>query len=139
LKSAVLWRLISHLSLNHLSLIGERDGARALKELLTLYGFAGGDAAKTKVAGILNVTARRSIDRVNADGVEGFCRGSEVLIEFDQERFADNGLFLFAAVLERFLGLYCSINSFTRLTATTHKREGVWFQWPPRAGEKPLL
>jgi type VI secretion system protein ImpG len=32
-----MWRLISHLSLNHLSLTGEAEGADALREILTLY------------------------------------------------------------------------------------------------------
>jgi type VI secretion system protein ImpG len=42
-------------------------------------------------------------------------------------------------VLERFLGLYCSINSFTQTVATTNRRDGVLHRWPPRAGEKTLL
>ncbi|HAA52041.1 MAG TPA: hypothetical protein DCE43_20145, partial [Planctomycetaceae bacterium] len=37
------------------------------------------------------------------------------------------------------LGLYCSINSFSKLVATTNKREGVLKAWPPRAGDKELL
>jgi type VI secretion system protein ImpG len=40
-------------------------------------------------------------------------------------------------VLERFLGLYSAINSFSRLTART--RKGVLKQWQPRAGEQILL
>ena len=35
--------------------------------------------------------------------------------------FSGGGLFLFATVLERFLSLYCSVNSFTRLIARTPK------------------
>jgi type VI secretion system protein ImpG len=47
-------------------------------------------------------------------------------------------VFLFASVLERFLALYSSINSFTRLVAST-KGRGELRRWPPRAGEKVLL
>jgi type VI secretion system protein ImpG len=37
-------------------------------------------------------------------------------------------------VLERFLGLYCSINSFTRLTITSVQREKPLASWKPRSG-----
>jgi type VI secretion system protein ImpG len=42
-------------------------------------------------------------------------------------------------VIERFLGLYCTINSFSKLIATTNKREGELRRWAPRAGETVLL
>ena len=45
----------------------------------------------------------------------------------------------FAAVLERFLGLYTSLNSFTKFIATTNKREEPLAKWPPRAGEQILI
>ncbi len=32
------------------------------------------------------------------------------MIEFDEEKYAGTGVYLFASVLERFLGLYCSVN-----------------------------
>jgi type VI secretion system protein ImpG len=41
--------------------------------------------------------------------------------------------------LEKFLGLYASLNSFTQLVATTQQREEPLRQWPPRAGEQILL
>jgi type VI secretion system protein ImpG len=44
-----------------------------------------------------------------------------------------------AAVLDRFLGLYCSINAFTRLTATVKGRPGILRKWPARAGDRTLL
>jgi type VI secretion system protein ImpG len=40
-------------------------------------------------------------------------------------------------VLERFLGLYAAINSFSQLTART--RQGELKRWPPRAAEEALL
>ena len=49
------------------------------------------------------------------------------------------GLFLFASVLERFLALYCSMNSFSKMTATIEGRKGELRRWPPRMGEKVLL
>jgi type VI secretion system protein ImpG len=66
------------------------------------------------------------------------CRGLDVTIDFDEQR-ASGGVFLLAAVLEHFVGLYASINAFTRLTATVKGRSGALRTWPPRAGDLTLL
>jgi len=49
------------------------------------------------------------------------------------------GVYLFASVLEHFLGLYASINSFSQLLARTRQRKEPLRQWPPRAGQAILL
>jgi len=139
LKHGSLWRLISHLSLNHLSLADSEEGADALREILKLYDFADSAETRAMIDGVLSVRARRVVGRSAGEPRGGFCRGLEVTILFDEERFAGSGVFLFAGVLERFLGLYCSVNSFSRLIATTNKREGELRRWPPRAGETVLL
>jgi type VI secretion system protein ImpG len=68
-----------------------------------------------------------------------FCQGVRVGIEFDEEQFVGSGVFLLASVLERFLGLYSSLNSFSQLSVTTKQRKEVLKQWAPRAGEQILL
>jgi type VI secretion system protein ImpG len=67
------------------------------------------------------------------------CRGTEVTIQLNEKRFSGSGLFLFAGVLDRFLPLYCSINSFSRLVVTLEGRKGEPRKWPPRMGERVLL
>ena len=57
----------------------------------------------------------------------------------DEEQLTGSGAYLFAAVLERFLGLYASVNSFSILAARTQQRKDVMRVWPPRAGWKTLL
>ena len=49
------------------------------------------------------------------------------------------GVFLFGTVLERFLGLYASMNSFSILAAKSSQRKRLVYEWPARAGWKPLL
>jgi type VI secretion system protein ImpG len=140
LKRGDLWRLISHLSLNHLSLAENEDGGHALREILKLYDVTDSSQTQAMLAGIQRVESRRVVGR--AGGVAGgFCRGVEVRIHFDEEKFTGSGCYLFAAVLERFLGLYCSINSFTQLVATSQQRDpqGEPWRWPPRAGERVVL
>jgi type VI secretion system protein ImpG len=139
LKHGAAWRLISHLSLNHLSLADHEEGADALREILKLYDFADSAETRAMIDGILSVQSRRVVGRVVGDIRGGFCRGIEVILHFDEDRFAGSGLFLFACVLERFLGLYASVNSFSKLIATTNKREGELRRWPPRAAETVLL
>jgi type VI secretion system protein ImpG len=133
------WRLISHLSLNHLSLVDAEQGADALREILNLYNLTDSSETRATIDGLLSVSSRRVVGRVGGDVAAGFCRGLEVRLHFDEEKFSGSGVFLFAAVLDRFLGLYTSINSFTKTVVTTNKRDKVLCQWPPRAGEKVLL
>jgi type VI secretion system protein ImpG len=68
-----------------------------------------------------------------------FCRGLDIEATFDEQRFVSSGLYLLAAVLERFVALYGSINSFTRLTVKLHGRPGILRRWSPRAGDQELL
>ena len=63
----------------------------------------------------------------------------EVTIEFDETKYVGSGVFLFASVLEQFLGLYASLNSFTQLIATTQQREAPLKRWPPRARTNPAV
>ena len=42
-------------------------------------------------------------------------------------------------LLDRFLGLYASLNSFCLLVATSEQRREPLAEWPPRAGWKALL
>jgi type VI secretion system protein ImpG len=139
LQRGALWRLISHLSLNHLSLADYEEGADALREILKLHDFADSAETRSMIDGILSVRCRRVVGRAGGEVRGGVCRGVEVAVHFDEERFSGSGVFLFAAVLEHFLGLYCNVNSFTKLIATTNKREGELRRWSPRAGESVLL
>lgn len=133
------WRLVSHLLLNHLSLSDLEQGPEALREILRLYDFRDEAETRARIESILSVRCRRGAARAPGPDMGVLCRGIDVEIEFDAQRFSDQGLYLFAAVLERFLALYGSINSFTRLTATIRGRSGVFKQWPARAGETVLL
>ncbi len=140
LRRGVQWRLISHLSLNFLSLV-EREGAsspEALQEILKLYDFSDSSATRQQIAGITRVAAKRVLRPVGSSHA-GFVRGVEVTVEFDEQQFIGSGVFLFASVLERFLGLYASVNSFAQTVATSRQREGVLKRWPARAGEQIVL
>ncbi|MBV9504961.1 MAG: type VI secretion system baseplate subunit TssF [Acidobacteriia bacterium] len=137
LRRALQWRLISHLALNHLSIAD--SGCEALQEILKLYDFSDDQTIQRQIAGILAVSSRPHLARMVSEHGVVFAQGLKVDLEFDEDAFVGIGVFLFAAVLERFLGLYTAINSFTQLTARTNQRRGVLNQWPPRSGEQILL
>lgn len=138
-QQAALWRLVSHLSLGHSSLIGGQQGAAAIREMLALYDFRESAETRSTLDGILSVQSRRITARIPGDRGGAFGRGLEVTMEFDAARYSENGLFLFASVLERFLALYCTVNSFTVLNARINGREESLRRWSPRAGEQVLL
>jgi type VI secretion system protein ImpG len=128
------WRLISHLSLNHLSLI--EGGVSALRELLGLYRTDASGSVSRQIAGLVGIRSSRKMARVESDQGLVFCQGTAVDAELDEEMFAGAGPYLLACILERFLGLYCGINSFTQLRVSTRQRKGVVWQWAPRTGEQ---
>ena len=134
-RQGLQWRLISHLSLNHLSIV--EKGREALQEILRLYDFSDDPAVRKQIAGISGVSSRSCVSRVTSATGVTFCRGTDVTLEFDEEQYVGAGVFLLACVLRSFLGLYSAVNSFSRLTARTKK--GVLKQWPPLAGEQILL
>jgi len=69
----------------------------------------------------------------------GFVRGFETTLTFDEEQFVGSGMFLFACVVERFLGLYSSVNSFNQMVMRSEQREEIIKRFPPRAGEQELI
>ena len=68
-----------------------------------------------------------------------FARGTRVEIDLDEEQFVGTGAYTFSAMLDVFLGLYTSINSFSQLVVRTRQRKRILKQWPPRSGQKILL
>jgi type VI secretion system protein ImpG len=138
LERGLLWRLISHLSLNHLSLVDDGK-AEALREILKLYDFVDSPDTRNQIDGILSIKSQREVGSVRSPKGVVFCCGTQVTLQFDEDRFTVSGLFLFASVLERFLALYSTVNSFSKLVATVKGREKELRRWPARMGEKLLV
>jgi len=139
LQESTRWRLISHLNLNHLSLTDSENGAEILREILTLYNFDDSPSTRSIIEGIVSIDSKQVMSRVKDHGISALCRGVEIELVLDEDRFEGQGMFLFASVLERFFALYAPMNSFTKLVLKTKRRELPVKKWPPRAGEKILL
>lgn len=138
LGGQTLWRLVSHLSLNQLSLDGEA-GLAALREILRLYAVFDDATVTGQVAGLSGLSSGPVVRRIGGEAWRGFCRGTEIRLELDEERFVGSHPFLLASVLNRFFGLYAAVNSFTQLVLTSRQRNGIWKTWPPLAGDRPVL
>lgn len=137
LGKPLLWRMISSLSLNHLSL---SDGTPdALQELMRLHNVSNALSAERQIDGLVGVRSEPAFARVASPHGVAFARGRRIDLEFDEEQFPGGGMFLFASVLERFLALYATMNSFTQVAVKSRQRRKDVVAWPARAGWRSLV
>ena len=136
-KHGLQWRLISHLSLNHLSMV--QQGKDALQEMLALYNPTQSQNAARQIQGIVSIDSRPSTARVAGKHFSGFVRGIDITLTLDEQAFVGAGMVLFASVLERFFALYCGPNSFTRLSLRSRQQEQEIAKWPARTGEALVI
>jgi len=134
------WRLISHLTLNYLSIADsdKRQGAAALRELLALYGDLTDDGIRKQIDGVISIQTTPITRRAPISGPIAFARGLEVAVALDESAFAGAGIFLLGAVLELFFAKYASINSFTETVVKSTER-GEIMRWPARIGRRQTL
>jgi type VI secretion system protein ImpG len=130
------WRLISHLSLNHLSLSG--TGVDAIKEILTLYDITRSIQNNRQVTGIVSIEQRPAMARIGGNPFPAFVRGMEIRIKVDESHYAGIGLFMFAQILDHFFGLYVHTNSFTQLIIVSNQSGQELIKCPTRNGESIL-
>jgi type VI secretion system protein ImpG len=136
-ERANLWRLLSQLSLNYLSLVSE--GTDAFKEILRVYNFSKSTHIDRQIEGITEIHSRPSFGRVVSENGVSFARGTKIEIQFDEDQFVGGGAYTFSSILEHFLAHYVSMNSFSQLAAKTMQRKGYLREWPPRAGNRVLI
>jgi type VI secretion system protein ImpG len=134
------WRLISHLSLNYLSLIdsSSEDGAAGLREILKLYSDSQDRQTVKQIDGLCSAACRPITRRVDTPGPITFARGLEIALNFDELAFEGTGVFVLGAVLDQFFARYVSLNSFTETLIRTQQR-GEIMRWPIQMGKRPIL
>ena len=136
LGSETLWRLVSLLTLNHQSLVSGTTGTDQLREMLMLFA---SDSMRDheQIRGIRALEACSITARIGQDAWRGYCRGTEVVVEYDEEAFVGGSPLLMSAVLARFFAMYTSVNSFVRLAV--RRGDEVWKQWEPMSGRQQVL
>jgi type VI secretion system protein ImpG len=134
------WNIISHLSLNYLSLV-EADpsqGARMLRELLALYTDPKDSAAARQIEGVMHVGYAPVVRRIPIPGPMSFARGLEITLTLDDAAFEGAGVLILGSVLERFFARYVSLNSFAQTRVRSATR-GELKRWAVRTGTRQLL
>jgi len=133
------WRVIAHLSPNFTSFAGDVEGDPAvLRGHLALYGRVEDAALRRQVDGIRSVRSKPVSRRAPGSGPSAFVRGQRLHIMLDETSYESARMFLFSAVLERFLGEFASINSFTETVFET-AQQGTFASWPARIGLRPTI
>jgi type VI secretion system protein ImpG len=130
------WRLISHLSLNYLSI--ESGGTELLRDFLALYANPNDGVAARQIEGLKAVSFEPVVRRIPLPGPISHGRGLAITLELDDTSFEGTGVLPLAAALERFFARYVSLNSFTQLQLHSTTR-GAIKQWPVRIGTRHIL
>lgn len=134
---ANLWRFISHLSMNFLSIANLQN----LKELLKLY-ISSEDMDKPRLA-----TNQKRIDGITAlkaTSVDSIfrgimMRGQQIDMEVDSTQFAELGdVYLFGTLMDNFFSAYASMNIYTQFNLK-EINSGVTFKWKARVGNRILI
>lgn len=134
------WRLLSHLQLNYVSLLGDtgEEGAAALREMLTLYCDEFDTGARRQIEGVKAVSSKSVVRRIPVPGPIAFGHGLEITLTCDDGAFEGTGAFLLGSVMQHFFARYVSVNSFTETVLRTLERNEV-ARWPARLGKRQIL
>lgn len=131
-----LWKIISNMSLNYLSLAD----INTLRRVLAVYDFYGAYDLKQREINARNLEGLVSIDYSKCEYIdEGFpIKGHHVKIKLDKSKFSTLGeAYLFCTVINEFFSLYGSLNSFHRLSVEVLNEDT--FEWPIKIGSKMVI
>jgi type VI secretion system protein ImpG len=136
IRGDFLWRIISNMSLNYLAL----DDIQTLRNVLEAYDFIGANdmIQKKRTENILNglVDIQYKTSDMIFKGLP--IRGVVSKITLDSKKFSTLGeAYLLISVLNEFLSLYCTINSFHKLEVLVDRKEK--FEWDARIGKQALI
>lgn len=133
------WRVVNHLTPNYTGFASDPAGSPdALRGHLALYGRVDDVALRRQIDGIRSVTSRRVSRRIPRQTPLSLVRGQQLRITLDEAAFENSRMFLFSAVLERFLSEFAAVNSFTETIFDSNQR-GSFMQWPARIGHRPTI
>ncbi len=127
------WRLVSQLSLNHLSLADDARGAEALRSMLDLYADRGDPAHARHARSIQRVTSRQIIERLPQRGPICFGKGMEITLHLDTGPLAGSSTLLLSSLLNALFARHAAINSFVR-TRTRNIQNQEEVLWPMSPG-----
>jgi type VI secretion system protein ImpG len=110
-----------------------------MQEILRLHNLPDSVGSEEKIGALVEMSSAPKFALVESEHGLVPARGTCVTMLFDEQQFAARDLYLFAAVLDRFLAGYTSINSFSQLSVRSKLRKEDLGRWRPRAGTQTLL
>ncbi|MFZ1873454.1 MAG: type VI secretion system baseplate subunit TssF [Chania sp.] len=139
-EGRISWGLISQLQLDYLNLMegDDEQGARALRELLTLYAKLDEPQITKEIKGVQHCRLSPAYHRAPAPGPIVFSRGVAIALTIDEQAFSGSTPYLLGCVLERLFSRMVTMNTFVTTSLSTPQR-GKIAQWTPRIGRRTLI
>lgn len=132
-NGAVLWKLISILSMNSLSF--SNHGILKLKEILRLFLDLTNSSLEREINAITEMSSHTGVKRLSTQTWNGLVSGTNIEIYFDDNLY-NKGMPL-SLVISKFLSSYTAINTFTDVTVKN--RNGTLRKWETQFGNKKYL
>lgn len=134
---AAQWRLVSHLALNHFSIVN--SGLEAFREMLALYDLHGAGVTRQQIEGVVGIDAEPVSAWLPGQHFPSVVRGLEIRLTVDESNYVGTGISAFVEVLDRFFGMYVHANSFTRLVVLSSRDGEEIVRCKPRSGASILV
>ncbi|QCE35310.1 type VI secretion system baseplate subunit TssF [Acetobacteraceae bacterium] len=133
------WSLISHLTLDHLCEEKGEKAAASLKKLLSLYDVCQTAESTMLIESLISVNAVFTTMRHPQKVPLAFCKGIKISLIFERKSWHRHGIYLLACILERFLALNATINTFVVTSAYLKDQQEPIAVFPPRIGLQELI
>jgi type VI secretion system protein ImpG len=132
------WRLISHLSIDHLGLCTQTQSIEPLREMLRLYNVTQSSLA-IAAESIKKLSCRQTIDRIGLEGWRGFVPLLSVALTVDDVRANTQGFFLLSMILHELFRLTAGFNTLIETQMIGESRGNVIKKWLPESGTAHLI
>lgn len=132
------WRIISHLSLNTLSLT-KGDALSHIQELLELYNLPQLKENHLIINAIQSVNFELKQKMVDAKPFPLFIRGLKVNLGIDSKVFRGHSLYIFSQLLSHVFNLKVQMNSFVDVVISDAQSQQELYQCVQNVGGKTLL
>lgn len=131
-----LWRVISNMSLNYLSL----EDINSLRTILETYDFYGAFDRKQREKTTMQLKGFENISYETCEMIDKGLpiRGTHIKLKVNPLNFSCLGeAYIFCCVLNEFFALYSNLNSFHKLSVDINNEDNL--QWPAKIGSQTLI
>lgn len=134
----IIWALYSCLRFNSLSLL-ENNGTLIIKSILKTVNRFEQNIMSHNIDAIKNIKIDETAAQIGDRYFSLAEKGSAITLDLSKSDYSGGTPYLFAAVLERFMGGLAAINSFTQVTLNYTDTQNEVKKWPIRLGRLKLI